>query len=297
MYFYGMKNVILISLACLSFMCACHSPGPSIDIQGHRGARGHLPENTIPSFLLAIEQGATTLELDLALSADSQLIISHEPWISPVICIDSLGNPLSNDAPENYNLFEMAYADIQKFDCGSKPHPRFPDQTAISSSKPLFSQLLDTLSRLSSPMPINVEIKSRPEWDSIYYPSHEFFADHLVSMLSKYNYQDFTTIQSFDIRPLNYLLNKNVSVKIALLVSENEDPLAKIDQLSTNPDILSPHHQWVDADLRGFTHAKNMSLIPWTVNDTNRMSQLIDLQVDGVITDYPDRLVNLIHND
>lgn len=292
-----MKNLTLFSLICLSFIFACHSPGPSIDIQGHRGARGHLPENTIPSFLLAIEQGATTLELDLALSADSQLIISHEPWMSPVICIDSLGNPLSNDAPQNYKLFEMAYADIQTFDCGSKPHPRFPHQTAISSYKPLLSQLLDTLSRLSSTMPINVEIKSRPDWDFIYYPSHEFFADHLVSMLSTYDYQDFTTIQSFDTRPLNYLLNKNVSVKIALLVSENEDPLAKIDQLSTNPDILSPHHQWVDADLRAFTHAKNISLIPYTVNDTNRMSQLIDLQVDGIITDYPDRLVNLIHND
>ena len=290
-----MKMVHPISLALICLIFACNSAPPSFDIQGHRGARGYLPENTIPSFHLALEQGATTLELDLALSADTQLIISHEPWLSPEICLDSLGNPLSGQASHHYNLFKMDYSTIQKFDCGLKTPASFPNQTSLSISKPLLSHLLDSLARRSAPVPINVEIKSRPEWDSFYYPSPEFIVDHLLSLLSKYDYQDLTTIQSFDIRPLNYLQSKNIPINVSLLVSESEDPEVKLKEMIHKPHILSPHHQLVDADLRRFTREQNILLIPWTVNDTSRMSQLIKLEVDGIITDYPDRLVEMVN--
>ncbi len=289
-----MKTIHHISLALLCLICACNSPTPPFDIQGHRGARGYLPENTIPSFLLALEQGATTLELDLALSADTQLIISHEPWLSPEICLDSLGNTLSSD-PHQYNVFKMDYSTIRKFDCGSKTPDRFTNQTPMSLSKPLLTQLLDTLSRLSAPVPINVEIKSRPEWDSLYYPSPEFFVDQLLSLLSQYDYQDLTTIQSFDIRPLNYLQNKNIPINISLLISESEDPKIKLKEMTQTPHALSPHYHLVDKKLRDFTREAHISLIPWTVNDTSRMSQLIELEVDGIITDYPDRLVKMVN--
>ena len=275
----------------------CENSTSTFDVQGHRGARGYLPENTIPSFLLAIEQGATTLELDLALTADTQLIISHEPWLSSEICLDTFGDEFNTNAASRYNLFKMNYADIQKFDCGSRSLPHFPEQKPRPASKPLLSDLLDTLTRLPAPIPINVEIKSRPSWDSLYYPTPAFIVDQLLLLLADYEYTTYTTIQSFDVRPLQYLQDQSNSIPLALLVSNAEDPVHKINLLKYPPDILSPHHTLVNEDLRQWTRDQQILLIPWTVNDPARMRTLIHLQVDGIITDYPDKLQAILAED
>lgn len=275
------------------WFAACQPSPHTIDIQGHRGSRGHLPENTLPAFLSAIEQGATTLELDLALTADTQFVISHEPWISSEICLNSNQNKLGEDAKVAHNIFHMPYSRVKTFDCGTLNPSQFPNQKSIQLPKPLFSQLLDTLSKRTQPIPINAEIKSKPQWDSLYYPSTEFFVDHLLKILDEYNYTQQSTIQSFDPRPLNYL-GKNSKPKIALLVGQSENPYKKLSQLHFKPDILSPHHLLVDSALLNHTHSQNIDLIPWTVNDTLRMKQLINLKVDGIITDYPDRLASIL---
>lgn len=291
-------------LACfliIAWSIACNQSAPSLDIQGHRGARGHLPENTIPGFFLAIEQGATTLELDVALSADTQLIISHEPWLSAEICLDRKGNRLPENAPVAYNLFELTAKKIQEFDCGSLAPTAFPDQQSMSLPKPLLTELLDSLHQRaqhseSSLMPLNIEIKTRPEWDDIYYPDPEFFTDQLLHVLREKDYISFVTIQSFDIRPLQYLQRLVPQLPISLLVDAKEDPIEKMKALGSKPMILSPHQSHVDPQLVQHCQQYGILLIPWTVNDPVRMQELIDYGVSGIITDYPDRLYEVVHN-
>ena len=108
--------------------CIIAQTSSSLDIQGHRGCRGLLPENTIPAFLKAIELGATTLELDVVISKDKQVVVSHDPYLSHMICLNAKGEAISEEEEKEYNLYKMSYAEIAQCDCGSQPHPGFPEQ-------------------------------------------------------------------------------------------------------------------------------------------------------------------------
>ena len=114
----------------LIISCGSDEEQKALDLQGHRGARGLMPENTIAGFIKAVDLGVTTLELDLSVTGDSQLIVSHEPYFSPEFCADTLGNRIKEDSI--INLYQLSYEEIKQFDCGSLAHPRFPDQEKFS---------------------------------------------------------------------------------------------------------------------------------------------------------------------
>jgi glycerophosphoryl diester phosphodiesterase len=211
--------------------------------------------------------------------------------------LDTTGALLPTAASKTHNLYHMPYDDIRKFDCGSKEHPGFPDQKNISVPKPLLTELLDTLNGSSIRIPLNIELKTKPAWDQKYYPSVKFMADELMIILSDYQYSDLTTIQSFDVRAIQYIMTQSFPGRHALLVSENENLFEKLDHLPAWPDILSPEHTLVDSGICKMTKRNNTLLIPWTVNDTKRMSQLMELGVDGIITDYPNRLNEMLKAD
>ena len=125
------------------------------NLQGHRGYRGLYPENSIEGFLKSIEIGVNTLEIDVVISHDKQVVISHEPWISSHICIDSAGNKINNDK-EKFNMYKMDYVTIRKFDCGIIGNKQFPEQNKISTFKPT---LINTINIVEDLM--NVEIKKK----------------------------------------------------------------------------------------------------------------------------------------
>ncbi|MFO0414793.1 MAG: glycerophosphodiester phosphodiesterase family protein, partial [Bacteroidota bacterium] len=112
------------------------------DLQGHRGCRGLMPENTIPAMLHAMDLGVTTLELDVVISADGKVVVSHEPWMSSEIATKEDGKQVIHAEEKNLNLFRMNYTEIQKFDVGLKPHPRFPDQKKMKVVKPLLTDVI-----------------------------------------------------------------------------------------------------------------------------------------------------------
>src|SRR5687767_14515824 len=143
---------------------------PKFDVQGHRGARGLLPENTIPGFLLALDSGVTTIELDVVVTKDKRIVVSHEPWMSPAICLDPAGNPLKPKEEKKFNLYQLTYDEVRQFDCGSLGNTNFPQQKKMVVSKPLLSEVIAAVenhikSYASYKVDYNIEIKSSPEGD------------------------------------------------------------------------------------------------------------------------------------
>lgn len=276
-----------------------HRP-EGFDVQGHRGARGLLPENTIPAFRRALELGVTTLELDVVISADSQLVVSHEPWMSATICTQPDGRPVSAARDTTFSLFGMSYDEIVRFDCGSRGHPDFPEQEAVAATKPLLHDVVRMAEAYvaehdRAPVFYNVETKSRPAWDGTYHPSPERFTRLLYAVLEEEGVTDRTTIQSFDPRTLRVARILEPSLSLALLVGRAGGGLAEnVQALGFTPTIYSPDYRLVDAALIEAAHARNMEVIPWTVNASSDMKRLQRLGVDGLITDYPDRASFLI---
>ena len=115
---------------------------PKFDIQGHRGARGLKPENTIPAFITALDSGVTTLEMDVVITKDKEVIVSHEPWMSSAICADPLGKAISEKEEKKHNIYKMTYEQVKGFDCGMRGNLRFPEQEKMQSVKPRLIEVI-----------------------------------------------------------------------------------------------------------------------------------------------------------
>ena len=301
---------MLWSLACALglLLSSCHAgkrlqnsamPEPTLtvpaqfDWQGHRGARGLLPENSLPAFKKALELGVQTLELDLAVSKDGKLIVSHEPWMSHHICSSPDGQPITEEEEKRHALYQMTVEQIRSYDCGSRGNARFPRQQPLPVHKPTLLEVVKTSEayarELGRPLPrYNIEIKSRPEWDGTLAPEPETFTRLVLEALQALGIQERVCVQSFDVRPLQILRRRAPSLTLALLV-ENRDPWQEnIQRLGFTPEIYSPFFGLLDEATVAALHEAGMKVIPWTVNSLEDMERLIAWGVDGIITDYPD---------
>ena len=276
------------------------------DLQGHRGARGLSPENSIEGFEKAIKLGVTTIELDLAVTRDRQLVVSHEPWFSHRICLDSTGNSIGQETSQNHKIFEMSYKEVERYDCGSVKNPSFPLQELSSSHKPTLIEALkacDNYIRRHETFPVNfnIEIKSRKESDGILHPKPNEFSELVYQGIDGIVSWDRVTIQSFDVRILKYIHSTYPEVKLTFLVGDHPYGLpgipyegdkgleANLKELGFLPAIYSPNFRLLNKEVIHEIHEKNMAVIPWTVNEIPDMERLFQWGVDGLITDYPNR--------
>ena len=277
------------------------SDDSAFDLQGHRGARGLLPENTIPAFLRAQELGVTSLEMDVVISKDEQVVVSHDPWLSGTICSLPTGEPVPVEDQENYRIYEMTYDEIARYDCGRRGHPSFPRQEPIAVFKPLLRTVIAAAENFvrehgRSAIRYNIETKSRPEGDGVFHPDPKTFTRLLHDVLVETGVTDRTTLQSFDPRTLQEGRRMDPDWRLALLVAREHDKglQSNLKILGFTPHIYSPEHSLVDRSLLDKAHALNMKVIPWTVNTLEEMKRLRSLGVDGIITDYPDIGVELL---
>lgn len=274
----------------------------NFDWQGHRGARGLMPENTIPAFLKALEfPQVKTLELDLAVSQDSILVVSHEPWMSHHICSHPDGRPVTEAEEDELLLFQMPYERIKAFDCGSRGNERFPEQQPIKVSKPKLSEVVKTVEAYCTQhnrprVHYNMEIKHDPAYDGRKAPGPLTFARLVLEAIAELGIKDRTCVQSFDVRPLQHLHRLDPSVTTALLIDNPNGITVNLEALGYQPEIYSPYYRMVTANVVDSVHELGMKIIPWTVNDTTAMKALIGLGVDGIITDYPDKILQVIQN-
>ena len=283
---------------------------PKFDIQGHRGARGLMPENTIPGFKLALDSGVTTIELDLAVTKDKQLVVSHEPWMSAVICTHPNGERIDPKEEKIFNIYEMTYDEVKQWDCGSVGNAKFPEQKKFDVYKPLLKDVIEAVeghikSFSRYEVDYNIEIKCNPKGDNIYHPAPGEFSDLVVKTLDQYLPMERIVIQSFDFRVLQYLHKTYPKIRLAVLVENVKSIDTNLGNLGFIPDVYSPAWQLLSADKVKYLHTrkptsskngKKMLVIPWTVNELKDMQELKDMGVDGIITDYPDRANVLLHS-
>jgi glycerophosphoryl diester phosphodiesterase len=267
---------------------------PKFDVQGHRGARGLMPENSIPGFLLAIDSGVTTIELDVVITKDKHVVVSHEPWISTAICLDSSGSPLKPNQEKRINIYQLTHEQLKQFDCGSLGNKNFPQQKMVQMSKPLLSEVIAAVeyhikSYAMYEVDYNIEIKSTADGDKKFHPPVAEFSDLVYNLLDEYIPLDRVVIQSFDFRVLKYWHKKYPHMRLAALVENTKSIDSNLLALGFKPSVYSPYYRLLSKEKVNYLHSQKIRVIPWTVNEVSEMLSLKGMGVDGFITDYPDR--------
>lgn len=280
--------ILLSSFASVAF---------AFDWQGHRGARGLYPENTIGAMEEALKYPVTTLELDVVISKDMKVVVSHEPWMNEEMCMNPEGKRVEG---KTYNLFKMTYEEIQKFDCGSLPHPRFPQQKKIVVGKPTLEKLLEATEKYLKDLnrtnvQYNIEIKSTIEDEKAgFQPNYEVFSDLVLREIKSKLNDNRYTIQSFDWRVLRYIHKKYPGVRLVALYEGPINSKKVLQELEISPAVFSPYYKELKKEIVEEFHALKIKVIPWTVNDVPSMLDMIGMGVDGIITDYPNLIEEVV---
>jgi len=293
------KKMMYVLLAVL-LACSCKSQNTStakraIEVQGHRGDRGNFPENSIPAFISAIKKGVDVVELDVVISRDQKVVVSHEPFMSSQYMLDREGKPIAKDKEKSYNLYEMNYDSIRKFDGGSGGNTAFPMQQKQRTYKPLLSEVIDSVEFYVAknnlkPVRYNIEIKSEKSDYDKRQPQPELFTDMVMKIIHEKGIGLKINIQSFDPEVLNVMHKRHPKTKIAYLVGEGE--MSKnLSLLTFKPEIYSPNYKLLNKTEVDTLRLMKIKIIPWTVNDDVAIDNMIQLAVDGIITDYPERVL------
>ena len=300
------KKEVFELFCVFAFIIACHvsknagaNMFPDFDKEGHRGCRGLMPENTIPAMLKALDLGVTTLEMDAHITRDRRVILSHDAFFSHEITTKPDGSYLDEKEEKNHIIYKMDYSETLRYDVGLKPHPHFPQQQKLAVTKPLLSDLIDSVERYSRQMGrilpfYNIETKSLPLTDNIYHPEPAEFVDLLIKVIRNKGIESRVIIQSFDIRTLQILHRNYPLIRTSLLI-ENYDKRgveAQLAELGFIPTIYSPDFSLVNEKLLQFCHHHHLKVIPWTVDTTTDIESLRRLGVDGIITDYPNLFID-----
>jgi glycerophosphoryl diester phosphodiesterase len=298
---------VLLALAC---------PAAAFDLQGHRGARGLAPENTLPAFARAIEIGVATLELDVGVSADGAIVVAHDRRLNPDFTRDASGNWIASPGPR---LRDLSLAELRRFDVGVlKPGSDYARN--FIAQIPMQGTRMPALAEVAAlpgaaRMRFNVETKLSPlAPDDTLAP--EEFARALIAEIRRLGIASRTTIQSFDWRTLAVAARVAPEIARAYLSIErgtNEtvfkgrgvSPWTGVDAAAhgnSTPRVVaaaggkiwSPFFRDLDAALVAEAKALGLAVIPWTVNDQADIERVVGLGVDGLITDYPDRAKALL---
>jgi glycerophosphoryl diester phosphodiesterase len=301
----------------LAFLLLAALPAHAFDLQGHRGARGLAPENTLEGFTLALSIGVTTLELDLAMTRDDVLVVSHDRRLNPDHTRGPDGRFLDAQGPA---IRSLTLAEVQRFDVGRlKPRSNyastFPEQKAADGARiPALTEVFDLVKHANADhVRFNIETKITPT-SGAETPDPDIFAAALARAIREAGLTSRATIQSFDWRTLKAMQRVAPEIARVCLTAEvlNFDTVKRgeagpspwlagldIDDFSGSVPRLvqaagcavwSPLHRNARADDVKAAQALGLKVIPWTVNERADMEKLIVLGVDGIITDYPDRL-------
>jgi glycerophosphoryl diester phosphodiesterase len=312
---YGFTGALTVAVF-LALMFAS-SPSLALDLQGHRGARGLAPENTLPAFVRALESRMTTLELDCGVTRDGIVVISHDRVLSPDLTRDATGRWLDKPGPP---IWLLTYAELQRYDVGrlkpgSEYAKRFPRQQAIDATRiPRLADLFNVVrERGDEIVRFNIETKISPEAPGET-ATPENFVRALLAVIREAGMESRVSVQSFDWRTLQHVQKEAPGIPTAYLTAQRTSPnniTSGRRSAWTNLDlndfggsvprmvkaaggaIWSPYHaDLAEAAVRE-AQSLDLKIVPWTVNSEPDMRRLISWGVDGIISDYPDVLARV----
>lgn len=266
---------LLISAFCLMTANAT----PRILVHGHRGARAIYPENTIPAFEYAIKIGADVLEMDVAVTKDNVLVISHDPHINPEIC---------KGPHPGIAIHELTLAELREYDCGALKNPHFSKQQPVPGTRvPTLDEVL-SLSRGNS-VQFNIETKSFPDHPELT-PPPDLFARMLLDVIRKHKLESRSIVQSFDFRTLHAMKKLAPDIRLSALWEGDARPFVEIAR-DGEAGIISPLFKLVTPEQVKSSHAAKIQVVPWTADAPEDWQKLINAGVDAIITDDPAALI------
>lgn len=298
------------------------STAGAFDVQGHRGARGLAPENTLAAFARALDVGVTTIETDVGVTRDGVVVIAHDRRLNPALVRGADGKWLTEAGPtiRSLSLAELSAYDVGRLDPSSSYAKTFPQQVAADGQRmPTLEALIDLVKRSGRPVRLNVETKLSPNAPEET-PDPASFARSVVETLRKSGFVERTTLQSFDWRTLTEAKKLAPDLRTACLTTEGgSGDTVKAGPSGVSPwhaglslaahggsvpalvkaakcDIWSPFHRNVTPERLREARSLGLAVLPWTVNERADMDTLIDAGVDGIITDYPDRLLEALRS-
>ena len=295
--------------------CVISGNAMAFDIEAHRGGRALLPENTLPAFANALSMGVDTLELDINVTRDNAIVVSHERALNPDLARDASGNYV---APPGIPFAKLSLDEVKTYDVGQiRPGSAygrpFPDQHALPGTRiPKLAEVFDLVRRSGDThVRLNIETKIDPDHPD-QSPEPERFVTLLLDLLKAEKFSDRVMVQSFDWRTLQLVQKLAPAIPtVYLTIQAGRSPTISLDQASRwtagfNPAdhdrsvprtikaaggaIWSPFFRDVDAALIAESHRLGLKVVVWTVDKTDDMARLIDLGVDGIISDSPDLL-------
>jgi glycerophosphoryl diester phosphodiesterase len=248
-------------------------------VHGHRGARAARPENTLPAFEYAIAAGVDVLEMDLAVTRDNVLVVSHDPVLSEEKCSGSEGTRV---------IREMTLAQLRKWDCGSKRLKQFPQQQTVPGTRiPTFDEVLALAPR--GKFEFNVETKSFPKSPE-YTPPPQEFSRLLAEAVHRHKVESRVIVQSFDFRTLIAMKKIAPELRLSALWSSGERSFVDIAR-EAGAQIISPEFKLVTPEKVKAAHAAGIQVVSWTPNTPAEWDRQIAAGVDAIITDDPAALI------
>lgn len=263
-----------------------------MDVQGHRGCRGHLPENTLPAFERALEIGVDTLEMDCGITRDGVVVIHHDRRLNPDFARGPDGKWITAPGP---TIFESTFQQLQQYDVGrlrpgSEYAKRFPRQKPTDGTRiPRLSALFDFTKKTS--VRFNIETKLLPTHpDETVGP--EAFARALYGEIRKAGMQKRAVIQSFDYRTLKIVEREAPEIETVYLTEARDSDPAKIAALGAK--IWSPDMKAITPQVMAEAKKLGLRVVVWTANEPDEIARMIAAGVDGIISDYPDRVLQAL---
>ena len=269
----------LMTAILLSFVA--HAGNPSkILVHGHRGARARMPENTLPAFEYAIQQGVDALEMDMAVTKDNVIVISHDPILETPVCT----------GPRNgVVIHQLTLAEVRQWDCGAVQNPNFHTQQAIPGTRmPTLDDVFQLASRGS--FDYNIETKSFPDRPE-YTPPPEEFSRLVLDKIRQYKLEKRVILQSFDFRTLVAMRKLAPEIRLSALTEMDVRGFPTIAKEGGHAEIVSPYYKLVTVEKVAAAHAAGIQVVPWTVNDPGEWDRLIEAKVDAIISDDPAALI------
>lgn len=268
------------AVLCFAIVISPAADTNRILVHGHRGARAMRPENTIPAFEYAIKAGVDALEMDMAVTKDNVIVISHDPILEGPVC---------TGPRESAVIHELTLAEVHQWDCGAVQNPHFPKQQAVPGTK---MPTLDEVLSLSTQgnFEFNIETKSfldKPQ----YTPPPEEFVRLFLDQVRKHHLEKRVMLQSFDFRTLVAARKMAPEIRRSALTEFDKRDFVAIAHEAGQAQIISPNYNLVTKEKVLAAHKAGLQVVPWTVNTPADWDKLIDARVDAIISDDPAALI------